>query len=76
MVELLQAAAARDHPGARFCRVDIEATCHREWLHELSDLGLVARFDDHIQRVLATDDGLALNTDSVFANIGAAQVIE
>jgi hypothetical protein len=69
-------AAARDHPGTRCCGVDFEAARRREWLHELSHLGLVARFDDHVQRVLATDDGFALDTDSVFANIGAAQVIE
>jgi hypothetical protein len=39
-------------------------------------MGLVARFDDHIQRVFATYNGFALDTDSVLANVGAAQIIE
>jgi hypothetical protein len=56
--------------------VDIEAARHREWLHELPHLGPVARFDNHIQRVLAMDDGFALDTDPVLANIWTAQVIK
>jgi hypothetical protein len=70
------ATAACDHRGTRHCRVEIETATHREWLYEFSHPRLVARFDDHIQRVLATKDGFALDTNPVFANMGATQIIE
>src|SRR5688572_14733288 len=70
------AAAARDDAGACGRRINIEAARHFEWPHELAQTALVVCLGDDIQRVLALDDGLALDLHSVAPNVRSAEMIE
>jgi hypothetical protein len=37
---------------------------------------LVARLDDHVERVLALNDGLSLDGDAVLPDVGPAKVVQ
>src|SRR5262249_47498705 len=60
----------------RRCRVDLDGARPRERLQEVLDERLVARLDDHVQRVLAPNDGLTLDLDALLPNVGTAEVVE
>jgi hypothetical protein len=48
----------------------------RERPHERADPVLVARLDDHVERVLTLDDCLSLDGDAVLPDVGPAEVVE
>jgi hypothetical protein len=69
-------ATAGDHPGARRRRIHVDVARHGERLHELAHPALVTRLHDQVERVLALDDGLALDLDALPSHVRAAQVVQ
>jgi hypothetical protein len=70
------ATARGNDSRARRCRVDLDDARQRERLQEVFDELLVAGLDDHVQRVLAPNDGLALDLDALLPNVGTAEVVQ
>src|SRR5262249_25007473 len=68
--------AAGHHPYPRGCREDVDGARLCEGTHERADPILVARLDDHVERVLALHDGFSLDADPMLPDVRPAKVVE
>ena len=69
-------SAARDDPGARRRRIDVDGPRARERRHEPAHPLRVVRLDDHVERVLPGYDRFSLDVDTLSSNVRTAQAIQ